>query len=128
MYKQSDPQIYATLELETNVMNASPHQLIVLLFDGALSALKLATLYIEQGNIAAKGAAISKAISIISTGLNGSLDHSQGGELSEHLEALYDYMMRRLLLANLHNDVEIIKEVQCLLSDIAGAWREIGTA
>ncbi|EEP89684.1 hypothetical protein ykris0001_38050 [Yersinia kristensenii ATCC 33638] len=107
-------------------MSASPHQLIVMLFDGAQSALVRARILMNQKDIPAKGAAISKAIDIINNGLNAGLDLEKGGEMAENLSALYDYMSRRLLHANLHNDEQAITEVLALLENIADAWRQIG--
>ena len=107
-------------------MSASPHQLIVMLFDGAQSALSRARILMDQGDIAGKGQAISKAINIIDNGLKNSLDHQRGGEVADNLAALYDYMKRRLLQANLHNDQQAIEEVVKLLDNIADAWRQIG--
>ena len=112
---------YANVALETGVDSASPHKLIVMLYDGALVALLSA-----KTNIAAKGSAISKAISIIDNGLRASLDKDAGGEIAANLDALYDYMSRRLLHANLKNDVGIIEEIHGLLADLRGAWVAIG--
>jgi flagellar protein FliS len=117
---------YHNVSLETGVTSASPHKLIVMLYDGALVALLGAKTNIAAGNIAAKGSAISKAISIIDNGLRASLDKNAGGEIAANLDALYDYMSRRLLHANLKNDVTIIDEVHGLLADLRGAWVEIG--
>ncbi|HDL8611191.1 TPA: flagellar export chaperone FliS [Yersinia enterocolitica] len=126
MYNRSGSQAYATVGLESGVMSASPHQLIVMLFDGAQSALVRARILMNQGDIPAKGAALSKAINIINTGLSAGLNMEKGGELAENLSALYDYMSRRLLHANLHNDEQAITEVLALLENIADAWRQIG--
>ncbi|CNK69571.1 flagellar protein FliS [Yersinia intermedia] len=126
MYNRSGSQAYATVGLESGVMSASPHQLIVMLFDGAQSALVRARILMNQGDIPAKGAALSKAINIISNGLSAGLDMEKGGELAQNLSALYDYMSRRLLHANLHNDEQAITEVLALLENIADAWRQIG--
>jgi flagellar protein FliS len=117
---------YHNVSIETGVTSASPHKLIVMLYDGALVALLSAKTNIAAGNIAAKGSAISKAISIIDNGLRASLDKNAGGEIAANLDALYDYMSRRLLHANLKNDVTIIDEVHGLLADLRGAWVEIG--
>jgi flagellar protein FliS len=117
---------YANVGLETGVAAASPHKLIVMLYDGALVALLSAKTNIAAGDIAAKGAAISKAITIIDNGLRASLDKTAGGEIAANLDALYDYMSRRLLHANLKNDVAILDEVHGLLSDLRGAWVAIG--
>ena len=126
MYTKSGIQAYAQVGVESAVLSASPHQLVVLLFDGALSAMKKAIILIEQGDIPGKGQAISKAINIISNGLQSGLNHEIGGDLAANLDSLYDYMTRRLLQANLHNDINAINEVVELLNNIADAWKEIG--
>ena len=107
-------------------MNASPHQLIVMLFDGAHSALVRARLFLEAGQMPEKGEALSKAINIIDNGLKAGLNMDVDSELPGNLAALYDYMVRRLLQANLRNDVEAIVEVEGLLNNIADAWKQIG--
>lgn len=117
---------YANVDLDTSIDSASPHKLIVMLYDGALATLLNAKLNMKAGNIAIKGQAISKAISIIDNGLRASLDKKAGGEIAGNLDALYDYMSRRLLQANLKNDVGIIEEVHRLLADLRGAWVAIG--
>ncbi|MEH2920911.1 flagellar export chaperone FliS [Samsonia erythrinae] len=126
MYNMKGSQAYAQVGLESSVMSASPHQLIVMLFDGARSAMMRARILIEQGDIPGKGVALSKAIDIINNGLKAGLDNEKGGELVENLSALYDYMSQRLLIANLHNDANAIAEVEALLENIADAWRQIG--
>lgn len=126
MYTKSGIQAYAAVGVESAVLSASPHQLVVLLFDGALSAMKKAAILIELGDIPGKGKALSHAINIINSGLRAGLDHNVSGELVANLDSLYDYMTRRLLQANLHNDLTAIEEVVTLLTNIADAWKEIG--
>lgn len=118
-------QAYATIGLQSSVMSANPHGLITLLFDGALSALAKADIYIVQGNIAAKGNALTKAIEIIDNGLKMGLDMEKGGELSRNLAALYDYFCRQLIQVNLHNDRGLLQEIRRLLTEIADAWKQI---
>lgn len=122
----ADPSAYEKMSLETSVNHASPHQLIALLFDGALHAMKLAVLCLQKGKIAKKGAAISKAINIIDNGLKSSLNFEQGGEIAENLNDLYQYISQQLVLANLHNDQEKLQFCFNLLNNIAESWREIG--
>ncbi|OCG17083.1 flagellar export chaperone FliS [Gilliamella sp. App6-5] len=124
MYKLGS-KAYEQVNLETRVNQASPHQLIVLLFDGALNAIKLANLYIEKGNIVGKGNAISKAINIVDNGLKSCLDLEKGGEIAENLDRLYQYISQQLVLANLHNDKEKLQTCFDLLNNIAESWREI---
>ncbi len=118
---------YAKVGLETGVVASSPHKLIVMLFDGALVALRAAAAHMRAGEIASKGMAISKAIMIIENGLRASLDKDAGGQIAASLDALYDYMGRRLLEANIKNQPELLEEVIVLLADLKGAWDAIGT-
>jgi flagellar protein FliS len=126
--KQSGVNAYAKVGIETGVSSASPHKLIVMLFDGALVSVTSAIMHMKAGNIPEKGAAISKAIMIIDSGLRAALDKKAGGEIAEGLDALYEYMGARLLQANLKNQVEILEEVQRLLGELRGAWNAIGTS
>ena len=116
---------YRKVGLDVAVEAADPHGLILLLFSGAQAAISSARLAMEQNRIAAKGESISKAIDIIGNGLRASLDLEKGGELAGRLEALYDYMVLRLLRANLKSDLKALDEVSELLETIHSAWREI---
>ncbi|MBV7535903.1 flagellar export chaperone FliS [Duganella sp. sic0402] len=123
--RQTGASAYAKVGMETGVVAASPHKLIVMLFDGALVALNAALSGIQSGNIGEKGKSISKAIMIIDSGLRAALDKKAGGEIAEGLDALYEYMSGRLLTANIQNDVSIIEEVQRLLTELRDAWNAI---
>ncbi len=116
---------YNSVNIESHVLGADPHKLIALLFEGALFAISDAKNSILRKEIAVKGKSISKAISIIGEGLNASLDKKVGGELALNLSELYDYMVRRLVEANLKNDISILDEVAHLLGEIKGAWDTI---
>lgn len=118
-------QSYARVGVESGVVSASPHRLISLLFDGAQSRIRTAKLQMQQGNVAGKAEAITKAIDIVSAGLQSALDREQGGELAASLESLYDYIVGRLLHANLHNDEAALDEAARLLDDIGSAWKSI---
>jgi flagellar protein FliS len=117
---------YAEVGVETGVASADPHKLILMLFDGALAALAAAKAAMSRGDVVAKTGAITKSIAIIDGGLKASLDVKAGGELAERLAALYDYMLNRLLLANLRNDRPSLEEVARLLDELRGAWAQIG--
>lgn len=127
MFQQARNPIssYQKVERDIAVENANPHQLIVLLFQGAEQAISLSRIHMESGNIGEKGLAISKAIDIINLGLKASLD-LEAGEIAHNLSALYDYMVRRLIQANIKNQPAILDEVSSLLGEISSAWMEIG--
>jgi len=117
---------YQQMEIESDVRGADPHRLIVLLFDGAESALRQAQMHLATNNIEGKSESLTKAIEIILDGLSASLNLEEGGELANNLRALYNYMVSRLIHANIHKDATAISEVQTLLGEISGAWREMG--
>ena len=125
MYSANGTQAYAKIGVESSVMSANQQQLITLLFDGAISALIRARLFMQDGNIQGKGNSISKAINIIESGLKQGLDEQSADELTDNLLGLYAYMVRRLIQANLRNDVEALEEVEGLLRNIADAWKEV---
>jgi flagellar protein FliS len=116
---------YQKVGVDAAIEVADPHRLILLLFAGAQAAIGNARAAMKQQQIAAKGEAISKAVDIISNGLKVSLDLETGGEIAGRLDALYDYLVLRLLRANLDNDLSALEEVAGLLEEIHGAWREI---
>lgn len=124
MYAVKGTQAYAQIGVESAVMSASQQQLVTMLFDGVLSALVRARLFMQDNNPQGKGASLSKAINIIENGLRVSLDEESQDELTQNLIALYSYMVRRLLQANLRNDVSAVEEVESLMRNIADAWKE----
>lgn len=117
---------YARVGVESGVMSATPHQLITMLFDGAQASIRKARIHMQDGNVAEKGLAISKALDIVNNGLQAALDAEKGGEIAERLWSLYDYVARLLMEANLRNDPERLDEASALLENIGSAWREIG--
>ncbi|AQV98920.1 flagellar export chaperone FliS [Cupriavidus necator] len=125
MYARNAVNIYAQVGTQTAAMDASPHKLITMLYDGARAAIARAKFHLEAGEVPARGNAISKAIDIIDNGLRAVLDHQAGGEISADLEALYEYMVRRLMLANLRKDISLLNEVDALLENLASAWAQI---
>lgn len=128
MYGAKGTQAYAKIGVESAVMSASQHHLVTLLFDGALSALVRARLFLLDGNLEGKGLSLSKAINIIDNGLKVGLDDDTDDELAQNMIALYAYMVRRLLQANLRNDASAIEEVERLLRTIADAWKEVASS
>jgi flagellar protein FliS len=121
--RQHSVQAYANIGLETEVLSASPEQLITLLLNGAQAAIMKARLHMENGNIEGRGMAISKAIDIVDSGLKASVDLSAGGDLAKNLVATYELIIRNLLLANLNADLDKLALAERLLVDIASAWR-----
>jgi len=124
---QRGANAYANVGMETGVMSASPHKLIVMLFEGAMLQVAIAMQGMKAGETAKKGKAISRAIAFIETGLRASLNKQVGGELALNLDSLYEYMSRQLLEANIKNQMAPLEEVHRLLGELKGAWDAIGT-
>jgi len=122
---RSMSNVYRQIDVQTGITGASPHQLIAMLFNGALASIARARGAMGEGDIAAKCEAIGKSIRIVDEGLRASLNLEQGGELAGHLHALYAYITTRLTQANLHNDPAALEECAKLLTPIREAWMAV---
>lgn len=117
----SGASAYTKMSATTGVENADPHRLIQMLIDGAIEKINRAKFFLNNKKIAEKGQHISWAISIIG-GLRGSLDMDKGGEISENLDALYEYCCNTLVVANLENDEAKLDSVLDVMKQIKEAW------
>jgi len=122
---QSGANAYAAVGVTTGVMGASPHRLIALLYQGARTAVAQARMHMQMGNVGPRGEAIGKAIRIVESGLQQSLNLEAGGEIAQRLNALYDYITRRLLEANIEQSETMLIEVDRLLATLEEAWSGI---
>jgi flagellar protein FliS len=118
---------YAKVGIESQVLSASPHELINLLFINAESKIRAASIHLEANNIAERGEAISKAISIVQGGLQAALDLETGGEVADNLYRVYDFVIRLLMEANREASAEKLDKASELLETIASSWRSVGT-
>ena len=118
---------YQQVRSHGGVESADPHGLITLLMDGALERLVKARAHMVRGEVAAKGESISRCIEIIG-GLRDSLDPKVEPTMVGRLDSLYEYMSRRLLQANMHDDATILDEVSKLLQQVRDSWVQIAPA
>ena len=114
-------QQYQRINTQTSITDADPHKLIQLLYQGAIERINMAKAQLQARNYDGKGKLILKAIDIVAA-LRGFLDKEQGGDLSERLDALYEYMERALWEANARNDINRLDEVAGLLHSIKEGW------
>lgn len=115
---------YKQVNNYSGVTDADPHRLVQMLLEGVLGKLAMVKGMMIHGEVAKKGEVIGQAMAIVG-GLRSSLNLSAGGELAANLDALYDYIERRLLSANIKNDVDMIIEVTGLLREIKSGWDAI---
>ncbi|MDX9820515.1 MAG: flagellar export chaperone FliS [Syntrophales bacterium] len=111
---------YRRVEVET----ADPKRLVILCYESVLGNLRLARSSYESGEFEVKANALQKALDVICE-LRNALDFERGGEIARNLDALYGYMNRRLLEADLSKDLRGIDEVIGMLEDLESAWKEI---
>jgi flagellar protein FliS len=100
------------------------HQLIQLLFDGAIERINMAKARINAKDFEGKNRLINKSIEIIS-GLRSFLDLEKGQELAQNLFDLYVYCEHKLFQANVRNDLSILDEVLGHLKKIQEGWSGI---
>ncbi|MCU1723865.1 MULTISPECIES: flagellar export chaperone FliS [Pseudomonas] len=112
---------YQKISAQAQTSEASPHRLVQMLMEGGLDRVAQAKGSLERNDIAGKGIAIGKAIGIIG-GLREGLDRDNMTPELERLDGLYLYMNRRLIDANLKNDIAALDEVTDLLITVKEGW------
>jgi flagellar protein FliS len=119
---------YKQVSVETSVDQATPHNLVEMLFDGLLVAVGAARAAMQRGDIKTKCKQIVVAVRILEEGLKCALNMEQGGELALNLDRLYGYCVVRLTQANARNDDAALAEVQSLIEPLAKSWKQIGAS
>ena len=117
-------QQYQSVGNYASVSGADKLKLVQLMMQGALDRIARAKGHLSRGEISAKGEQIGRAIQLID-GLRTSLDLAEGADIAANLERLYEYMMRRLLRANLEDDIAALDEVSGLLGEVREAWDDV---
>ena len=115
---------YQEISTKLQIEDASPHRLIQLMMERVLTKIAMARGCMEQSDIPRQGELIGDAISIVN-GLRVSLNHMAVQKMAGNFDALYDYMSRRLLQANIDNDPAILQEVAGLMNELKEAWDAI---
>ncbi len=116
---------YRTAGAEAQVQGANPHQLIGLVYDALLQALRQARVAMDRGDVVTKADRLGHAVRLIDEGLLAALNVEEGGDVAANLRGVYDYSMLRLTQANLRNDPAIVEEVIDLFVPVAQAWQQI---
>lgn len=118
---------YRKGNLKQDIASADPHKLTLMLLQGALDRVAYAKGAMERKDLVSKADFISKASAILMH-LRDTLDIEIGGEVAENMFALYDYMVDRLGVAHVNNDLKLLDEVSSLLTPIRDAWVQIPEA
>jgi flagellar protein FliS len=115
---------YGQIKNDTQTTYASPHQLMLMLFDGAIEAMSLTIGAIQNDNFEVRSKQNTRSITIIN-GMRECLDMETGGELADNLYSLYQYMAQELFRASFKNDADTIQNIQTMLKDIRESWKKI---
>ena len=115
---------YKSVDIQTRIEAATPHELIELLLQGARNHISSATGYMNNKNMKDKGEHLGKAMDIIEN-LKTSIDQQKGGDVAVSLMQFYTSIQGLLLNANLNNDEDLLIRANDLLAEILEAWRAI---
>lgn len=109
---------------KTEVSTANNIRIISMLYDGAVNFVRIARNRLEQKDVAGKALYIAKATAIVAE-LSSSLNMEAGGEIARNLKRLYDYVLDRLIVANIKNDPDAFDNAEKILDILRSAWKEI---
>lgn len=115
------PNAYAQYN-NSKVLTASPAELTLMLYDGAIKFCNIAEVAIEQKDIEKAHNNIMKVQRIIDY-LRQTLDMKY--EVAQDFERMYEYISRRLVEANMKKDIEILREANTHLRAIRDNWKEV---
>lgn len=106
---------------ENNIKTASPENLTLMLYNGALKFINQGKLFIDEKNVSKSNDAIQKAQAIIQE-LNITLDMQY--EISKNLRSLYTYILDKLVEANMSKDKAILDEAGVMVTELRDTWKE----
>lgn len=117
---------YQSVDLESRIEGATPHQLVGIMFEELLRALDALALATERGDFVQRNQRQARALSILN-GLEGSLDFDKGGEIADGLASIYRQARRLTLAGGNAGDAAQVRNAREMVAEIASAWSEIGS-
>jgi flagellar protein FliS len=112
----------AALYKDNRILTATPAELTLMLYEGAIKFCNIALIAIEKGDIAKSNTNLKKAQRII-TELRATLDFTY--PVAKEFEIIYDYIYRRLIDANIKKDKEILEEALGYIREMRDTWKEV---
>ena len=113
---------YAATQRETSVSSAKPVELVAMVYQRLLDHLQTGKIQMAEGSDSSES--LTKAIDLITTGLESCLDKEKGGEIAQNLAFIYDWAGKEIIRARLRRDPEMIQGVINAFVPLAEAWRE----
>lgn len=125
MLAASALRAYKTTELGSRATGGDKRELILMMYDGAIGAIRIGQQHAARKERLPTGKQIDRALSIIG-GMRQTLDFERGGNVAVNLDDLYRYLMKALVKANSSLDTSIMQEVVDLLASVREAWASVG--
>ena len=113
---------YAATQRETSVSSAKPVELVAMVYQRLLDHLQTGKIQMAEGSDSSES--LTKAIDLITTGLESCLDKEKGGEIAQNLAFIYDWAGKEIIRARLRRDPEMIQGVINAFVPLAEAWLE----
>jgi flagellar protein FliS len=113
---------YADNQRETSVSSAKPVELVAMVYQRLLDHLQTGKAQMAAGEDSSES--FTKAIDLITTGLESCLDKEKGGEIAQNLAFIYDWAGKEIIRARLRRDPEMIQGVINAFVPLAEAWME----
>jgi flagellar protein FliS len=113
---------YAATQRETSVSSAKPVELVAMVYQRLLDHLHTGKIQMAEGVNSSES--FTKAIDLITTGLESCLDKEKGGEIAQNLAFIYDWAGKEIIRARLLRDPEMIQGVINAFVPLAEAWME----
>ena len=110
--------------LEHQVFSAHPAERVYLLYQVAINSVNAAIARLKDGDIFARGRAITKAHEAVDE-LNFALDHSVGAGFTRTISELYGYVQRQLVKGHSQKSEQALQEALSVLTTLADAWKEV---
>lgn len=111
---------------KTEISTAGKMDLVVMCYDKSIQFIRQAKAEYEEGAFERKAGLLQKTLDIINE-LQSCLDFEKGGEIAKNLDAIYNYLTRRLIQGDIERDYAAFDEAAYLLSELKEAWYEINS-
>jgi len=109
---------------KNDIVTADPKRLVLMCYDALITNLKLVKARYLEEEYEAKAKAITKSMNVINVLMEG-LNFEKGGQIAKNLDAIYAYMLRRIIYAEAHKDLTVFDELINIAEELGSAWKEI---
>jgi len=114
---------YSTNQVETDISEADPIKLILLVYEKIFDNLRLGKIEINDNRHGMEY--FTKASDLINSGLLTALDFNKGGKIAEDLDLIYRWALRKIIIARLEKSTDMIDEIIIVLTPLYEAWLSI---